>query len=83
MSMNQENGKKERTVEMFRVRRIRDGLYLSENLCAANGNTVSMRWWPLGVHHPDTWPEAQARKIADAIIALTGDFAIEIEPVVG
>jgi hypothetical protein len=66
---------------MYRVRRIRDGKYLTENLCASFGDTVSLRWFQPAARRPGEWLEEQARKIAEAMIALTGDHGIEIEPV--
>ncbi len=66
---------------MYRVRRIRDGKYLTENLCASFGDTVSLRWFQPDARRPGEWPEEQARKVADAMIALTGGHGVEIEPV--
>jgi hypothetical protein len=80
MSMNQENGKKERPVEMFRVRRIVDGYYLTENTCCAAGQTVAMRWFPDRVREPATWNHDAAAVIAAAMMVLCHDSGIEIVP---
>jgi hypothetical protein len=66
-------------VEMWRVRRANDGFYLFKDFTVVK-NTVYLRWH---VTMAGEWPRAQAAHIADAMIALTGDYGIEIEPVEG
>ena len=81
--MNQENGKtgtESKPVEMYRVRRICDGWYLTGNNCCAHSNTVSLRWYPEQVN-PGNWTHDEAAKIADAMMVLCEDSGIEIEPV--
>ena len=65
--------------DMFRVRRIRDGLYLFKDFTVVK-NTVYLRWHE---SMAGEWTREQAAHIASAMIALTGDHGIEIEPVEG
>ena len=65
--------------ELMRVRRISDGAYLYGQPCGGAGD-VSLAWWE-GVRMARAWPRPQAERIATAMIALTGEHGIEIEPV--
>jgi hypothetical protein len=65
--------------EPCRVRCVRDGLYLHTNRSAGE---VALRWGlKRSGAHGGVWPRATAGHIANAMIALTGDLGIEIEPV--
>jgi hypothetical protein len=82
MSMDQENGKTGKPVEMYRVRRIVDGMYLIAETKEGRGE-FNLRWW-----HPmqsnvfkSEWSRKAAAVIAAAMMLLTGDHGIEIEPV--
>jgi len=66
-------------VEMWRVRRANDGRYLFKDFTASK-NSVDLRWH---VSMTNAWTREQAAHIASAMIALTGDHGIEIEPVEG
>ena len=82
--MNQKNGKTVTAaapVEMYRVRRIVDGMYLNAIPCGAYGD-VNLRWWgPVDGLSPMEWTRKAAAVIAAAMMLLTGDHGIEIEPV--
>ena len=77
--MNQENGKTGTAapVEMYRVRRIVDGRYLYKDFTVSE-NSVDLRWH---VSMTNAWPREKAAVLALAIMILTGDYGIEIEPV--
>ena len=78
--MNQENGKtgtEPAPVEMYRVRRIEDGFYLYQGFTCVR-NSICVHFHKTMAHE---WPREQAAHIACAMIALTGDHGIEIEPV--
>ena len=66
-------------VEMWRVRRANDGFYLFIDFTFFK-NTVCLRWHKTMAGE---WTREQAAHIASAVIALTGDHGIEIEPVNG
>jgi len=70
------------SVEMYRIRRTFDGWYLAAIPCGGR-NDVNLRWWgPVaGMPRMQQWPREQAAHIAAAMIAITGDHGIAIEPV--
>ena len=75
--MNQENGKTGRPVEMYRVRRIVDGLYLFKDFTVSEQSLV-LRWH---FSMAGEWNHDAASVIAASMMVLTSDTGIEIEPV--
>jgi hypothetical protein len=65
--------------EPCRVRRLRDGWYLNKTNFS-HGNTTHL-YWLRDYDRDSYWPRYQAAFIANAMIALTGNLGIEIEPV--
>lgn len=80
--MNQENGKTGAApVEMCRVRRIVDGWYLTA-IPRSRGAMLLTWWGPTPCpNFIQEWNRGHASHIANAMIALSGDTGIEIEPV--
>lgn len=61
--------------ELFRVRRIIDGAYLQAR--ATCSDSLRLKW---GRQLPKPVQRVRALAVANAMIALTGDTGIEIEP---